>query len=72
MDKHGGLLPIQEAMVRKVVTELKGFENIIYEICNEPYFGGVKMEWQHHIASLISETEKNLAGATSDFPEYRQ
>jgi hypothetical protein len=60
MDKHGGLLPIQEAMVRKIVTELKGFENIIYEICNEPYFGGVKMEWQHHIASLINETEKKL------------
>lgn len=60
MDKHGGLLLVQEAMVEKIVSELKGFENIIYEICNEPYFGGVKMEWQHHIASLISETEKKL------------
>jgi hypothetical protein len=60
MDKHGGLLPFQEAMVRKIVNELTGFENIIYEICNEPYFGGVKMEWQHHIASLIRETENKL------------
>jgi len=60
LDKHGGLLAIQEEMVRKIVGELKTFDNVIYEICNEPYFGGVKMEWQHHIASLINETEKNL------------
>lgn len=60
MDKNGGLLAIQESMVRKIVSELKGFDNVIFEICNEPYFGGVKMEWQHHIASLISETEKSF------------
>jgi hypothetical protein len=58
MDKR--LLTIHDAMVRKFVNELKGYENLIYEICNEPYFGGVTMEWQHHIASLISETEKGL------------
>lgn len=61
LDKNGGLLAIQDAMVRKIVNELKDFDNVIYEICNEPYFGGVKMEWQHHIASLISETEKGLS-----------
>lgn len=60
LDKNGGLLMVQEALVRKVVSELKGYSNIIYEICNEPYFGGVTMEWQHHIASLISATEKEL------------
>lgn len=53
MDKHGGLLPVQEAMVRKVVAELKNFNNLYYEICNEPYFGGVTLEWQHHIADVI-------------------
>ena len=30
-----------EAFVRKVVGELKEFDNLYYEICNEPYFGGV-------------------------------
>jgi len=60
LDKSGGLLMVHEALVRKVVRELKGYSNIIYEICNEPYFGGVTMEWQHHIASLISATEKEL------------
>ena len=60
LDKNGPLLKVQEDLVRKIVTELKGFNNIIYEICNEPYFGGVTMEWQHHIASLIYDIENNF------------
>jgi hypothetical protein len=47
-------------MVRKIVTEMKDFDNLYYEICNEPYFGGVTLPWQRHIADVIAETEKNL------------
>jgi hypothetical protein len=61
MDKHGGLLGVQEAMVRKIVTELNEFDNLYYEICNEPYFGGVTMEWQRHIADVIRDAEFPLA-----------
>ena len=57
MDKHGGLLAVQEAMVKKIVNELKSFDNFYYEICNEPYFGGVTLEWQRHIADVIAEAE---------------
>src|SRR5688572_19269071 len=57
MDKHGGLLAVHEAMVRKIVAELNEFDNLYYEICNEPYFGGVTMEWQHHIADVIRDAE---------------
>jgi hypothetical protein len=60
LDKNGGLLTVQETLVRKIVTELNGFGNVLFEICNEPYFGGVQMNWQHHIADVIVETEKNL------------
>lgn len=60
LDKSGELLSIQDGLIRKIVNELKAFDNVIYEICNEPYFGGVTMEWQHHIASLISDTEKAI------------
>jgi hypothetical protein len=60
LDKHQGLLAVQERMVRKIVEELQPFHNVIFEICNEPYFGGVTMAWQHHIATLIGETEKAL------------
>ena len=41
LDRHGGLLPLQERIVRQFVEELKGYDNVYYEICNEPYFGGV-------------------------------
>jgi hypothetical protein len=60
LDKHGGLLPVHEAMVRKIVTELRNFDNVYYEICNEPYFGGVTMEWQHRIADVIADTERSF------------
>jgi len=60
LDKSDGLLEIQDALVRKIVNELSGYDNLIYEICNEPYFGGVTMEWQHHIASVIQDEEKKF------------
>jgi hypothetical protein len=60
LDRHGGLLAVQEAMVRKIVFELKDFDNLYYEICNEPYFGGVTLEWQRHIADVIVEAERGL------------
>ncbi len=60
LDQHGGLLAVQEAMVRKLVTELNGFPNLYYEICNEPYFGGVTIEWQRHVAGVIVAAEQSL------------
>ncbi len=60
LDKAGNLLPVQEELVRKLVAELNSFDNVIFEICNEPYFGGVTLDWQNHIAALIVETEKGL------------
>jgi len=60
LDRHGGLLAVQEAMVRKIVGELKGSDNLYYEICNEPYFGGVTMAWQHRMVDVIVAAEKDL------------
>jgi len=60
LDRHGGLLDVQVALTRKVVAELNGFDNLFVEICNEPYFGGVTLPWQHHIADVIVETERGL------------
>ncbi|MEX2142531.1 MAG: cellulase family glycosylhydrolase [Pirellulales bacterium] len=60
LDKNDGLLAIQEEMTRKIVRELNGFDNLYYEICNEPYFGGVTMDWQHRIVDTIVATEKEL------------
>ncbi|MHC4461680.1 MAG: hypothetical protein ACYS6W_16655 [Planctomycetota bacterium] len=58
--KYPRLLAVQDAMVRKIVNELKGFDNLYYEICNEPYFGGVTLEWQNHIAETIVKAEANF------------
>jgi hypothetical protein len=61
MDKHGGLLAYQEKFVRRLVSELKDFDNIYYEVCNEPYADDVKPEWQRHIIDVIVDAEKGLA-----------
>ena len=60
LDRHGGLLDVQVALTRKIVTELNDFDNLFFEICNEPYFGGVTLAWQHRIADVIVETEREL------------
>jgi hypothetical protein len=60
LDKHGGLLAVQEALVQKLVAELKDYDNLYYEISNEPYFGGVTLGWQHHIADVIVAAEKDF------------
>jgi hypothetical protein len=61
LDRNGPLLAIQERLTRKLVSELNEFDNVMFEICNEPYFGGVTLEWQHHIADVIHETERTLS-----------
>jgi len=55
--KYPDLLAVQDAMVQEIVEELKDFDNVYYEICNEPYFGGVTLEWQNHIAEVIVKAE---------------
>jgi len=61
LDKNGGLLAVHEAMVKKIVAELSEFDNLYYEVCNEPYFGGVTMDWQRRIVDTIVAAEKLLA-----------
>ncbi len=60
LDKDPGLLRVQEALARKLVTELNPFGNVIFEIMNEPYAVKVPMAWQHHIADVVGETERGL------------
>ena len=58
--KHPPLLEVQLAVTRKIVQELREFDNLYYEVCNEPYFGGVTMEWQHRIVDEIVAAEKDF------------
>ena len=58
--KHEKLLETQLAFVRKIVNELNHFDNLYFEVCNEPYFAGVTTEWQNRIVDEIISTETGL------------
>jgi hypothetical protein len=59
--KDKKLLAAQEAFVRKVVAELSEFDNLYYEICNEPYErGGFAKEWNDRIIATIVDAESAL------------
>jgi hypothetical protein len=59
--KDKRLTAVQDAMVRKIVEELNDFDNVYFEICNEPYErGGQTQSWQNHVAQVIVDTEKQL------------
>jgi hypothetical protein len=60
--KHPTMVAMHQSLVRKLVSELHPYDNLYYEICNEPYFGGVALDWQARIARTIVETEANLGG----------
>ena len=53
-----GLTELQMGLTRKIVSELQAFDNVYFEICNEPYFGGVTLAWQKQIAVAIGGAEK--------------
>lgn len=59
------IVRFQERLARKLVTELNGFDNVYYEICNESW-GKKKQEiekidaWHKHLAALIRLVEKDL------------
>ncbi len=56
------LSEFQAALVRKIAAELAEADNVYYEICNEPYFGGVTPEWNDRMVEVLVEAEKALAG----------
>ena len=60
LDRNGELQAFQETLVRKVVTELNSYDNLSYEICNEPYFGGISDDWQRRIIDVVVDAEKSL------------
>jgi len=61
--RHPDVLAEQEKMVNKIISELKDFDNLYYEICNEPYFGDTLAlrEWEDHMTALVADAEKDFA-----------
>jgi hypothetical protein len=58
--ENDDLLDYQDAVVRKVVSELNSFDNVIYEVMNEPYKTDTSRAWQDHIIDIIVTTERSL------------
>jgi len=55
------LTAVQQAMVRRIVAALGNFDNVYYEICNEPYErSGQTENWQARIAETIVKAEEKL------------
>lgn len=54
------LTDLQERFVRKLVRELNEYDNLYYEIANEPYFGGFTRAWKKRMISAVVETEEGL------------
>jgi hypothetical protein len=58
--QHAAMVKLHDEIVRKFAAELYGFDNFFFEICNEPYFGGITLAWQAHIAQAIADAESAL------------
>ena len=57
--QHQDLTDVQLAVTRKIVGELREFDNLYYEVCNEPYQRPVALDWQHKIVEAIVAAEKD-------------
>ena len=56
--KDPAMQRVQDALVKKIVAELRDFDNLMYEICNEPYsFNMVPADWERHISGVIADAE---------------
>jgi len=53
-------LPRQEALVRKLSAEMAAYDNVFFEICNEPYWEVVSDDWQRQITSVLAGAEALL------------
>ncbi len=71
LDRHAGLLAVQEAMVRQIVAALPDADNVLWEICNEPYAGRpptVEPAWERHMAGVIADAERRIGRGTASRP----
>ena len=58
------LVARQEEVLRKLLTELNGFDHVYYELCDEPYCSGASPRdtaaWQNHLLDVAAETMRKL------------
>ncbi len=62
--KHPDLVRRQEDFVRRIVQEVNSFDNVILEICDEPFSYGTPRaltgRWIAHLVEVVKQTESTL------------
>jgi hypothetical protein len=62
--QHPDLMRREDDYVRKITQEVNAYDNVILEICDEPFLTGTPMElagpWIGHWVEVIKNTESNL------------
>ena len=62
--KHADVVRREDDYVRKITEEVNGFDNVILEICDEPYLTGTPIElagpWIAHNVEVLMKTESTL------------
>lgn len=59
--KDPAMQKVQDELVKKIVAELKEFDNLMYEIANEPYAHElITADWERHIAGVITDAESSF------------
>jgi hypothetical protein len=71
-----GVVARQDALLRKTLEELNEFDNVYYEICDEPYFSGASpaetAAWQDHMIRDVRRSGESAAATALDRGEFRQ
>ena len=60
LDRGGPYLEVQKRVIRKVVAELNRYDNLYYEVCNEPYQRKLPMDWHDAMAETITAAQAEL------------
>jgi len=55
--QHPRLQEAEDNLVRKIVAEAHQFDNLYFEVINEPYWHSVTPQWQRHMTSVIKEAD---------------
>ena len=62
--KHPDVVRRQEELVRRIVQEVNSFDNVILEICDEPFSYGTPRAlagpWIGHLVDVVRQTESTL------------
>ena len=58
--KEKAFTAVQVALVHKIAEELRDFDNLHYEVCNEALARSVSKAWHWRIADAIVEAEKSF------------